>query len=102
MTTTPMTDTYLKEVSYMSADLARIEAKVDRVAEAINQLVRVEERQIGHSDRLNALEARTTTVEEAQRATDRELSKWINRGIGMWALAVFVWTAYLAIKPMLA
>jgi hypothetical protein len=79
--------------------LKRLDEKVDRLTEAITQLVRVEERQVSQGQRLVNLEARATTSEANWQATDRKLDSWINRGIGVWGVVVAVWTIYLAMRP---
>lgn len=70
-------------------DLARIEVKVDNLTYAINKLVLFEERQAVQALAITALTARTYTIEQ-------KLDKWINRGIGVWALAVTLFTIFKA------
>ena len=72
----------------------RLEAKVDKLTDAVTQLVRVEERQMTHGTRITALEVRVTTSEELIGRNERELAKWVNRGIGIWGLAGVAWTIY--------
>lgn len=76
----------------------RLEGKVDKLTDAITQLVRVEERQITQGVRLASLEERATKGEANWQATDRKLDQWVNRGIGVWGVVVLVWTVYLAMR----
>lgn len=82
-------------------DIQRIEGKVDKLTEAVMTLVRVEERQHTHGVRLGLLEERMSTAESNIRTTDGKVDRWINRGIGVWGLAVMIWTLYLALKPVI-
>jgi hypothetical protein len=75
----------------------RIERKVDQLREAITQLVRVEERQMSHGQRLGALEQDMAAARAHGAETRSRLESWINRGIGLWALAVTMWTIWLAL-----
>lgn len=70
--------------------LRRLEQKVDRLTEAITDLVRIEERQLSQGERIGNLEERMSANETAGRATDRKVDQWINRGIGVWALAAVI------------
>ena len=68
-------------------DFARLEEKVDRLAAAIEKLVLIEERQATQGARLGALEQRCAANEAANLAVDRKVDQWVNRGIGVWAIA---------------
>jgi hypothetical protein len=82
----------------MEQDLRRIEAKVDLLTEAIQTLIRVEERQNTHGVRIGALEDRATAQAVETRAVDKKVDQWINRGIGIWALVLCLWSIYLATR----
>lgn len=73
-------------------DFKRLEGKVDKLAEAITKLVLVEERQANQGERIGRVEQRVASVETATSKTDRTVQMWINRGIGVWGLAVLVFT----------
>jgi hypothetical protein len=73
-------------------DFKRLEGKVDKLAEAITKLVLVEERQANQGERIGRVEQRVSAVETAAAKTDRTVQMWINRGIGVWGLAVLVFT----------
>lgn len=81
------------------SDFRRLEDKVDRLTEAITQLVRVEERQLNQGQQLVVIDARLTKQDDRITDLDRSLSRWVNRGVGAWALAVTAWTIYLAFRP---
>ena len=71
--------------------IARLEVKVDRLTETVSKLVLIEERQIVQGQRMGALEQRAAKLEVAQAAYERKVDQWINRGIGVWALALAIW-----------
>jgi hypothetical protein len=73
-------------------DFRRLEAKVDKLTDAVMRLVLVEERQTNQGARIGAVEQRLTAVEVAQARTDQKVERWINRGIGVWAVAVVLFT----------
>lgn len=80
------------------SDFQRLETKVDRLTDAVTTLVRVEERQHTHGVRIGSLEERLGSNESLTRQVDAKLDRWINRGIGVWGLAVLIWTAYVGFK----
>lgn len=69
-------------------DFRRLESKVDKLSEAVTKLVLVEERQANQGERIGAVEQRVTAVEVSSARIDRKLEMWVNRGIGVWGLAV--------------
>lgn len=71
----------------MTTDISRLENKVDTLTAAINKLVLVEERQSVQSLAISSLTTRITVLEQ-------KLDMWINRGVGVWALAATLFTAY--------
>jgi hypothetical protein len=73
-------------------DFKRLEGKVDKLGDAITKLVLVEERQANQGERIGRVEQRVASVETAAAKTDRTVQMWINRGIGVWGLAVLVFT----------
>jgi hypothetical protein len=73
-------------------DFKRLESKVDKLTEAVTRLVLVEERLSNQGERIGRVEQRVTAVETAASKTDRMVQMWINRGIGVWGLAVVVFT----------
>ena len=81
-----------------TADLLRIERKVDRLSDAVEKLVLIEERQTTQGGRIGAIEQRVAACEASQQATDRKVDMWINRGIGVWALAATLLAAAKTLK----
>tara|TARA_R110000868_G_scaffold70292_1_gene206628 strand:+ start:151 stop:420 length:270 start_codon:yes stop_codon:yes gene_type:complete len=73
-------------------DFRRLEGKVDKLGDAVQKLVLVEERQANQGERIGRVEQRVASVETAAAKTDRTVQMWINRGIGVWGLAVLVFT----------
>jgi hypothetical protein len=73
-------------------DFKRLESKVDKLTEAVTRLVLVEERLSNQGERIGRVEQRVAAVETAASKTDRMVQMWINRGIGVWGLAVVVFT----------
>jgi len=73
-------------------DFRRLEGKVDKLSDAVTKLVLVEERQTNQGERIGKLEQRVASVETASSKTDRTLHMWINRGVGVWALAVAIFS----------
>jgi len=69
------------------SDLRRIEEKVDKLTEAVMRLVLVEERQANQGQRIGAVEQRVAVTETSIGKIDGKVDKWVNRGIGVWALA---------------
>jgi len=78
--------------------LSRIERQIDRLAEAVEKLVLIEERQRTQDARISLAEGRITVVEVAQRSTEAKVDMWINRGIGAWAIAATLFAALKTFK----
>ncbi len=79
-----------------SDDFNRLENKVDKMADAINRLVIIEERQSTQGQRIGAVESKMAAVEMAVITNDRKVDQWINRGIGVWiavAMSLSIGTA---------
>lgn len=75
-------------------DFLRLEGKVNMIAEALNKLVVVEERQLTQGERIGRLEAELAAEKERHLATREELSRWINRGIGVWVAVGVIAASY--------
>jgi hypothetical protein len=69
-------------------DFKRLESKVDKLTEAVTRLVLVEERLSNQGERIGRVEQRVSVTETATQKLDRKVEMWINRGIGVWGLAV--------------
>lgn len=72
----------------------RLEAKIDKLTEAVSRLVLVEERQTNQGERIGALEQRVSACEVFSRASDQKIDKWVNRGIGVWAVAAAIFALF--------
>lgn len=73
------------------SDLGRIERKVDKLMEAMEQLIRVEERQSAQGLQVDDLKRAVATLQAAHSDLDRKVEKWVNRGVGVWAVAITIW-----------
>ena len=69
-------------------DFKRLEGKVDKLADAVTKLVLVEERLSNQGERIGRVEQRVAAAETHAQKIDRKLEMWVNRGIGVWGLAV--------------
>lgn len=78
-------------------DFARLEAKVDKLTDAVSKLVLIEERQVVQGQRVGALEQRVAALEVALAVVDKKVDQWVNRGIGVWALAGVLWGLYMGL-----
>jgi hypothetical protein len=76
--------------SFSTEDFRRLETKVDKLHDAISKLILFEERQATQGERLGQCEFKIIALEARQTTTDAQVEKWINRGIGAWAVAVVV------------
>lgn len=78
-------------------DFARLEHKVDKLTDAVSKLVLIEERQVVQGQRVGALEQRVAALETAVAVVDKKVDQWVNRGIGVWALAGVLWGLYMGL-----
>ena len=69
-------------------DFRRLESKVDKLTDAVSKLVLVEERLANQGERIGRVEQRVSVVETSHSKLDRKVEMWINRGTGVWGLAV--------------
>ena len=69
-------------------DFRRLESKVDKLTDAVTRLVLVEERISNQGERIGKVEQRMAANETSHTKLDRKVEMWINRGIGVWGLAV--------------
>lgn len=76
--------------SVTRADLERMESKLDKMADGIARLILIEDRQSSQIARTDKLENRVSLLEAAYQTEKARVSRWINRGIGAWAVAVLV------------
>lgn len=69
-------------------DFLRLEAKVDKLGEAVTKLVLVEERMANQGHRIGNVEQKLMGVSVRIDEIDKKVDQWLNRGIGVWGLAV--------------
>ena len=81
-----------------TADLLRIERKVDRLSDAVEKLVLIEERQTTQGGRIGLVEHRLAISEASMQAIERKVDMWINRGIGVWAVAATLFAVLKTLK----
>lgn len=81
-----MNDTISKE------DFLRLEDKVDQLHRDYQNIILLAERQKTQGERLGQLEQRMAADEAITVKLDKNVTSWINRGIGVWIAAVAVWT----------
>ena len=73
-------------------DFLRLEAKVDKLTDAVMRLVLIEERQTTQGERIGACEAKIAVNESAIAKTEKKVDQWVNRGIGVWLAAMLLFT----------
>lgn len=71
-------------------DFSRLEGKVDKLADAIQRLILIEERQTTQGERIGKCESAIAVNENSILRVDSKVERWVNRGIGVWALAVML------------
>lgn len=71
-------------------DLKRIETKVDKLTDAVTRLILVEERQTAQGVRITNLEDKTEDLEFKYNKVDRKVERWVNMGMGAWAIVVVI------------
>lgn len=69
-------------------DFRRLETKVDKLTDAVSKLILVEERLANQGERIGRVEQTVAVVEAHSYKVERKLDQWVNRGIGVWGLAV--------------
>lgn len=69
-------------------DFRRLEQKVDKLTDAIQRLIIIEERQSTMGERIGSLESKAAVNENFLHRVDKKVDQWVNRGIGVWAVAV--------------
>jgi hypothetical protein len=79
------------ETAYGDAIL-RLESKVDKLTDAVQRLILIEERQSSQGERIGKCEANLAVHDQAIHKTDKKVDQWINRGIGVWAAAAVLFT----------
>jgi uncharacterized coiled-coil protein SlyX len=73
-------------------DFNRLEHKVDKLTDAVQRLILIEERQSTQGERIGKCEAAVAVQAAGLQRTDKKVDQWINRGIGVWAAAACIFT----------
>jgi hypothetical protein len=75
----------------MNDDLARIEAKVDTLSDAVVRLILIEERQQNQAGRIQEVEAKIAAHASAFTALNAKVESWMNKflGVGLALGAVY-------------
>lgn len=73
------------------ADFLRLEQKVDQLNIEYRLLIKLDERMAAQGARIGDLESRMKADEDVTKNLSDEVKSWINRGIGIWAVALTVW-----------
>lgn len=64
----------------------RLETKVDKLAEALQELIVLNERQMQQQDKINQQEQDIKSIKDRQIELEMKVNTWIQRGIGAWAV----------------
>jgi hypothetical protein len=75
-------------------DFSRLESKVDKLADAIQRLILIEERQTTQGERIGKCEMAIAVNESSIHRVDTKVERWVNRGIGVWAVAVVLFAVF--------
>ena len=75
-------------------DLKRIESKVDKLTDAVTRLILVEERQTAQGVRIDDLEEKTQDLDKSIMKVDRKVERWINMGMGAWAVVATLFVIF--------
>jgi uncharacterized coiled-coil protein SlyX len=71
-------------------DFHRLENKVDKLTDAVQRLILIEERQSTQGERIGKCETAIAVQSTNLSRTDKKVDQWINRGIGVWATAACI------------
>lgn len=77
-----------------SEDLRRLELKVDKLTDAVQRLILIEERQTTQGERIGRCESAIAVNEVAIAKTERKVDQWVNRGIGVWLAASMIFAIF--------
>lgn len=75
-------------------DFSRLERKVDKLTEALQELIRFEERQINQEKRISDLETDVGVLRTKIDFQKEIMDKWIQRGITVWVIAGIVFAVF--------
>lgn len=89
------------------SDVTRIEKQLEKLTEAVTLLARVDERTRVLERDVSDLDTRVAVNTSRINSTDTVLNRWINRGIGAWAVVggavtIFGFLKYFAAAAVVA
>lgn len=73
-------------------DFERLEGTVNKIADAVSRLVLLEERQSVQRHDFESLREEMDGERDERLKVSQRLDKWINMGVGAWAVVVAVFT----------
>ena len=73
-------------------DFRRLENKVDKLTDAIQRLILIEERQSSQGERIGKCETKIAVHETMLGKTEKKVDQWVNRGIGVWVSAAILFS----------
>lgn len=79
---------------FTANDFTRLERKVDRLGDAMAKFLLIEERQVNQNTRIALIESDSKVLNVRLTTQEKLVAQWINRGIGIWALAVTLWSLF--------
>lgn len=77
--------------------LARLERKVDKITSILSKFILVEERQSNQRAELDELAKDVKAITVRIERIERKVDKWVNFGVGGWAVITCAWAIYTLI-----
>jgi uncharacterized coiled-coil protein SlyX len=73
-------------------DFRRLETKVDKLTDAVQRLILIEERQSSQGERIGKCESAIAVHDKMIQKTENKVDQWVNRGIGVWVSAAILFS----------
>ena len=83
-----------------ASDFIRLENKIDEVANAVQSLIIIEERQVNQKAELDSLKTRVEALGVEQGQINRRIDRMVNLVIGGWAVLVVLFELYKMMKGL--
>lgn len=99
MTASPTSDTS-KALLMDASDFIRLENKIDEVANAVQSLILIEERQVNQKAELDTVKTRVEALGVEQGKINRRIDRMVNLVIGGWAVLVVLFELYKMVKGL--
>ena len=84
---------------YMQDSLHRLEKKVDKVVDTLNNFIRLDERQTTQSIKIAEMQAEVLVIQKDLILLEKKVDKWINMAVGSWAVISLLFLAYQIFFP---